>query len=547
MMEKRLRLAKKLLNPKDCVLIVTIDEKEYLHLGCLLEEIFPEANIQMISSVINPYGTQRLNEFSRNDEYIFFIMLGDSHPCGIIEDDTSSNQSIWKTFRRGDLASRRGQPKGGKAQFYPIYINKETNAIECIGDPIAPGVDRYSVPAIEGCATIFPLRDDGTEMNWCTRKESAEELLKKGYIKAGRYNPKTEQKYPILYLRSGTIEDIVSGKLIVDRYDKDGSVIAHYEETKEQMPQTNWHKKPHSARDYGTNLIRSIFIEKRFIFPKSLYAVRDCLDLFIRNKPHALVVDFFAGSGTTLHAINLLNTEDGGHRRCILVTNNEVSEAEAKELTAQGYNPGDDEWNKLGIARYVTWPRTCCSIKGDNIKGLPLTGTYGCDIEQYMEIDGEVTNPETGKKIRGKVYKKAKVPAYPELAELKMSNGFKTNVAFFKLSFLDKTSVALGRQLKELLPVLWMKGGAIGKCPTVDEGDLPNMLILPMNKMAILIDEIYYPEFDEQIALHPEIQTVFIVTDSEPAYREMIRNYNGKECYQLYRDYLDNFRINTGR
>ena len=139
------------------------------------------------------------------------------------------------------------------------------------------------------------------------------------------------------------------------------------------------------------------------------------------------------------------------------------------------------------------------------------------------------------------------MPAYPNLADLKMSDGFKTNAAYFKLSFLDKTSVALGRQFKELLPVLWMKGGAIGKCPMVDEGDLPNMLILPMNKMAILIDEIYYPEFDDQMALYPEIQTVFIVTDSEPAYREMIRNYNGKDCYQLYRDYLDNFRINTGR
>ena len=54
MMEKRLKLAKQLLNPNDSVLIVTIDEKEYLHLGCLIEELFPEARMQMISSVINP-------------------------------------------------------------------------------------------------------------------------------------------------------------------------------------------------------------------------------------------------------------------------------------------------------------------------------------------------------------------------------------------------------------------------------------------------------------------------------------------------------------
>lgn len=224
-----------------------------------------------------------------------------------------------------------------------------------------------------------------------------------------------------------------------------------------------------------------------------------------------------------------------------------MSLAEAKALAARGIRPGDEEWNKLGIARYVTWPRTVCSIEGHDINGNPLNGNYGCDIEQYGETEGEVTDPETGKKIRGKVYKKVKLPVYPNLADLKMSDGFKTNAAFFKLSFLDKTSVALGRQFRELLPVLWMKGGAIGKCPALESDGLPEMLILPQNKMAVLIDEIYYSEFDAELSQHPEIQTVFIVTNSEIAYRSMIRAYDGKDCYQLYRDYLDNFRINTGR
>ena len=248
-----------------------------------------------------------------------------------------------------------------------------------------------------------------------------------------------------------------------------------------------------------------------------------------------------------VHAVNLLNSIDNGHRRCIMVTNNEVSADEAKALDEKGYRPGDKEWDRRGIARYVTWPRTVCSIKGCNIDGKPLDGNYGCNVEQYTEIDGETVNPETGKKIRGKVYKKEKEPAYPELADLKMSDGFKTNAVFFKLSFLDKTSVALGRQFKELLPVLWMKGGAIGKCPALENDNLPNMLILPQNKMAVLVDEIYYSEFDAELSQHPEIQTVFIITDSETAYRSMIRTYDGKDCYQLYRDYLDNFRINTGR
>ena len=74
----------------------------------------------------------------------------------------------------------------------------------------------------------------------------------------------------------------------------------------------------------------------------------------IRDRPNALILDFFAGAGTTLHAVNLLNAEDGGHRRCIMVTNNEVSADEAKMLKGKGYQPGDTEWEKLGIAHYVT-------------------------------------------------------------------------------------------------------------------------------------------------------------------------------------------------
>jgi len=79
-MEKRLKLAKKLLNPQDSVLIVTIDEKEYLHLGCLLEEIFQDARIQMVNIIINKNGIARTNEFKRSEEYAFFIMLGESAP-----------------------------------------------------------------------------------------------------------------------------------------------------------------------------------------------------------------------------------------------------------------------------------------------------------------------------------------------------------------------------------------------------------------------------------------------------------------------------------
>ena len=270
-----------------------------------------------------------------------------------------------------------------------------------------------------------------------------------------------------------------------------------------------WDIPSHNATYLGSQLLNKIIGEKRFDFPKSLYAERDAIRFFTANKPNALIVDFFAGSGTTLHAVNLLNSEDGGRRRCIMVTNNEVSEAEAKLLKEQGVKPGDEEWEQLGIAHHVTWPRTVCSIRGVDVNGNPLKGNY------------------LG-------------------SELAMADGFRTNAAFFKLGFLDKTSVALGMQLKELLPVLWMKAGALGPCP-ITEDNPSAMIILPENKFAILIDENAFSVFYEQIKAHPEIQTIFIVTDYEVNYRSMIRDLQVENTYQLYRDYLDNFRINHGR
>jgi adenine-specific DNA-methyltransferase len=128
-----------------------------------------------------------------------------------------------------------------------------------------------------------------------------------------------------------------------------------------------------------------------------------------------------------------------------------------------------------------------------------------------------------------------------------MANGFKTNAAFFKLGFLDRNSVALGRQFKEMLPTLWMKAGAIGPCPALNDATLPEMLVLPENKFAVLLDERYYLDFVMKLDEYPEIKTVYIVTDSDAGYRDMIMGMEDKDTYQLYRDYLDNFRINSVR
>ncbi len=512
-MKKRLKLAKKLLNPQDSVLIVTIDEKEYLHLGCLLEELFSEADIEMVTSVINARGKQRTGKFARTEEYIFFVKLGKAFVHQEDDPDYQEGADVpWRTMRRSSLAGARGKHGAGACgpnQFFPVYVSHDGKIVD-IGKSLPEDQDITEFPAPDGTTAVFPIRDDGTEMNWGITDGLAIQLWKKGYIRVGRHTSKKPQKWELSYYTSGKIEDIESGRAIVVGNNPDGSVQAKYVESKQKYPSSVWVKPSHNAETEGTNLVKAIYCnENRFTYPKSLYAVRDSIALFISDKPNAIVIDFFAGSGTTLHAVNLLNAEDDGHRRCIMVTNNEVSVDEAKSLTARGYQPGDDEWENLGIAHYVTWPRTVCSIEGHDVNGNPLKGNYlGSDIP--------------------------------------MADGFKANAAFFKLGFLDKNAVALGRQFKEMLPTLWMKAGAHGACPTIGEEQL-DMLILPENKFAVLVDEKAYMAFVEKLDEHPEIETVFIITDSESGYRDMIAGLNVKASYQLYRDYLDNFRINAVR
>jgi CheY-like chemotaxis protein len=93
-------------------------------------------------------------------------------------------------------------------------------------------------------------------------------------------------------------------------------------------------------------------------FPKSLYAVEDALRVVRSDKPDAIVLDFFSGSGTTAHAVMRLNRQDGGRRQCISVTNNEVSaDEETAACAPKGLRPGDPEWEALGICEHITKPR----------------------------------------------------------------------------------------------------------------------------------------------------------------------------------------------
>lgn len=515
-MQRRLQLAKKLLNPADSVLIVTIDEKEYLHLGCLLEEMFSGANMQMISSAINGKGVARNSEFARVNEYVYIVRFGE---CGVnplpLPDEwignvkTSTTKQVrWGSLMRSGSGALRSDSPGC---FYPIFISKDKKHFCGAGEVVPAEVDRSTVEVPEGTIALFPVHDDGVEGRWQYSRDKFLEIQRKGYVRISTQTANGKEA-TLRYISEGWQKKVESGQITVLGRAEDGSVIiddSDYE--KEFIPGNQWWIPAHDATEFGSKLLTN-FIGKRFSFPKSLYAVHDVLRFFVTNNPNALIVDFFAGSGTTMHAVNLLNAEDGGHRRCIMVTNNEVSADEAKMLKDKGYQPGNAEWEKLGIAHYVTWPRTVCSIKGQDITGKPLKGDYlGSEPPMHM------------------------------------ADGFKANAAFFKLGFLDPTAASLGMRFSEMLPTLWLKTGAKGKCPELNGKQIPDMLILPENQFAVLINENTFADFAEKLAEHPEIQTVFLATDYEVNYQSMVKNLNVENAYQLYRDYLDHFRVNRGR
>ena len=629
MMKKRLVLAKKLLNPKDSVLIVTIDEKEYIHLGSLLEEMFPEANIQMISILIAQKGVARGNSFYRVNEYVYFVQLGESsvQPLDLNEqwalgknDSAAAKGIVWSQLRRsGTNDLRTDRPN----LFYPIIFNSEGTRIISTGDALAS--EEHPISALEhkdGELWLWPIKENGTEGNWQLSNIQVKDRHSKGYIKIGKVKDNT---IPLSYLKRGSINKIENEEVKLIGYDeKSGTVIVDASEySREFVPGSQWNIETHDATYHGTQLLNKI-IGKRFSFPKSLYAVHDTIRFFVANKPNALVVDFFAGSGTTLHAVNLLNAEDGGNRRCVMVTNNEVSEEEEARLKRAGYHPGQDEWDKWGIARYVNWPRTKCSILGVDVNNNPINGTYQTYLKQEKEkertikqitlIDDPSSMRTAQKKelvalcCQGKLpqslvkadskfivsedhpctilfdinyteewlealedqdqvaeiyivtrnneaYKKAKAAVQELLGNIieeepvlrPMSDGFAANAQFFKLSFLDKNAVAMDMQFKELLTTLWMKAGAIGECPIIESSEIDEYYIFPQNKMAILKEEDAYMQFKEAMKGHEEVQTLFIITDSDSDFREMSADFEGKRCYQLYRDYLDNFSINYER
>jgi adenine-specific DNA-methyltransferase len=286
-MNKRLRLAKDLLK-EDGIIVLTIDDYEIFTLGLLADEIFGEENrIGVLVMEINPRGRTTNKFFATSHEYVLFyakniklasissIPLTDIQAEAFNLEDEVSRYRLLPFRRSGGLSTPEERPNS----YYSIYYNEEEGVI--------------SIDKFKGAVIINPIDSSGKKRVWRQTKPSLKEAVKRGDIVI----KKNRDKYTVL---------------MKDRI-KEG-----------RKPKTIWIDPSYDASSHGTVLLQKILSKRKaFDYPKSLYAVYNVLSILLQGKPNAVVLDFFAGSGTTGHAILRMNKIEKSNRTFILCTNNE--------------------------------------------------------------------------------------------------------------------------------------------------------------------------------------------------------------------------------
>jgi adenine-specific DNA-methyltransferase len=236
--------------------------------------------------------------------------------------------------------------------------------------------------------------------------------------------------------------------------------------------------------------------------------VEDTLRYFISGKSDAIILDFFAGSGTTAHAVMRLNRQDGGRRQCISVTNNEVAADEQAALRNAGLRPGDSDWEKWGICDYITKPRIAAAITGKTPDGKDVAGEY-----KFAD-------------------------------EFPMAEGFDENAEFFTLTYETPVAVSHNLAFNRIAPLLWMRAGSEGR----RIASLPKSGWDVADTYGLLVDLDRTGQFCDAVATQSGIRIAYIVTDDDHRFQAVARRLPGLvEPIRLYESYLSNFRFSVGR
>jgi adenine-specific DNA-methyltransferase len=516
-MERRLLLAKDLLKPDDSMLVVAIDEKEYLRLGLLLQQTFPGCDVQMVTVITNRAGSPRSGRFARVEEYLFVVFVGSASvsqwTSTMLVDEPSGGSSampnVWFSAMRVGTGSalREARP----ALFYPVLLDVDSGALHSVGEPLEPEAALKDYVAPPGTIAMWPLSTDGREQTWRFSRVRMREYFEAGTARLGRSDP-TSGMRPITYLRPGTLKNIEDGVFEVHGRTAEGALDIGLAAgaAKPVAPASVWNRSSHYARDHGSKLNERLVPGRQFPYPKSLYAVEDTIRFAIAGKPNASVLDFFAGSGTTTHAVARLNRQDGGRRQSIVVTNNEVSAAEAEALRRAGLRPGDPEWEALGIFEHITRPRITAALTGLTPEDEPVKGDY-----KFTD-------------------------------EFPMAEGFQENVEFVELTYQDPDDVELDLAFEAIASLLWMRAGGVGPViETCVDSDGQTEPFAWTERYGVLFDADRWRGFVDE--LPGTATTAFVVTDSQATFAGISAELpDHLDVVRLYENYLTTFRINEG-
>ena len=329
MMEKRLKLTKLLLR-RNGVLICAIDENELYHLGCLLEEIFFGHEVHLVTIVHNPRGVQGKN-FSYINEFAYFVIPKGQKIIG--HRKLKEDEIYWSNLRNWGGESLRTDARNC---FYPIII--KNNKIISFGDvPLDNFHTKKQAEERNGKYYVWPIDIKGVERKWRYARQSVESI--KDLLRIKNSDDRIEIEIGKPY---GTVRTV-------------------------------WQDPKYDASVYGTMLVHALVTKTHFDFPKSVYTVYDCLAPIISERKNAIVLDYFAGSGTTGHAVMMLNKEDGGRRKYILATNNEVGEKSEKDFKTK-FNIDEitfSTWQKENRKEWLQWAEKygiCSSVCLPRIK-----------------------------------------------------------------------------------------------------------------------------------------------------------------------------------
>lgn len=280
----RLVVARELMQ-EDGVLAIAIDDEEFSYLKILCDEIFGRENFMGTLVIqIKPSGRTTDAYFASCHEYVLFYSKNPGYPEMNLLPLTQDQKNKYKEGKEGEKHSWRdflrtggySTPEERPNSYYPIFFNPITNDVS---------LDKVNKDYIE----ILPIDSEGKRRVW---RKTPKSFLIHLELKEIKITQRDGGSYKVQ---------------IIDRI-KDG-----------MRPKSMWFDSKYDSSSHGTKLLKNIFDgEKVFSFPKSIFAVKDVISLFTNSDEENLVLDFFAGSGTTAHAVLELNKEDGGNRRFIL-------------------------------------------------------------------------------------------------------------------------------------------------------------------------------------------------------------------------------------